>query len=467
MKARLLIPVAMMALLAGACSTGLEELRAQPDGNAVVIDRSDRPLQPSGPVGSDDSKPYVETLELSISAIQQFWTDAMPGAYGRDFQVIPPEKIFAYSSTVEPPACGPGPKPTYRDLAGNAFYCTEGGFVAFDDEGLMPQLYENFGSYAVAMVLAHEWGHAVQDQMGNSNSGAATVLLEQQADCFAGAWTKWLGDGNYPQLPLNEGTLDAALGGLLEFRDEPGTSSDDPAAHGSGFDRVRAFRDGFGSGVDACVDYERNTPPVLQLPFTAGDYETGGNLPYDELATTLFPDLTAWIAREFPSYVEPTAEEYDPAAGQVVCGSTTVSDADADDRSFYCASDGSVRWDGPWLEGINNSTGDFASSLLVGMQYGVALQSQLGESDEQISSEEGVQQRVCLMGAYAGSLVEEFPVPQQHQLTISGGDLDEALTALIAFTDSTQTGATGSSLAFDRIESFQNGVLEGTSSCGF
>lgn len=247
MKTRLIALIAFTAVVAAACSTGLSEQRALtgaapagPGGTSVEIpNREDRPQQPGRPALGENARPYVETLELSIEDIQAFWTTKMPKVFGQEFEPIPNDKIFAYSQNNPPPACGTGQQPSADDLVGNAFYCSEGGFIAFDDENLFPKLYKNFGSYAVAMVLAHEWGHAVQDQMGISGGNVPTVYLEQQADCFAGAWTKWVDDGDSPNLSLSPGSLDAALGGMLEFRDEPGTNPNDPAAHGSGFDRVR------------------------------------------------------------------------------------------------------------------------------------------------------------------------------------------------------------------------------------
>ena len=50
----------------------------------------------------------------------------------------------------------------------------------------MPHLAKTFGTFSVALVLAHEWGHAIQDRAGNDDE--QTVYLEQQADCFAGAF---------------------------------------------------------------------------------------------------------------------------------------------------------------------------------------------------------------------------------------------------------------------------------------
>lgn len=88
-------------------------------------------------------------------------------------------------------------------------------------------------------------------------------------------------------------------------------------------------------------------------------------------------------------------------------------------------------------------------------------------SDDYIGSEDSIKQRACLVGAYSGSLIDESANPTgSRELSISGGDLDEALASLISLSASKQVDESGSSLAFDRIEAFQNGVLDGVNSCG-
>jgi predicted metalloprotease len=52
--------------------------------------------------------------------------------------------------------------------------------------------------------------------------------------------------------PLDVGDLDEATLAVFIARDMPGTPWTDPAAHGSGFERTRAFGDGFQSGAKAC-----------------------------------------------------------------------------------------------------------------------------------------------------------------------------------------------------------------------
>jgi predicted metalloprotease len=135
----------------------------------------------------------------------------------------------------------------------NAFYCGADDYIAWDDESLMPALYDNFGDFAVALVIGHEWGHAVQARAGVT--GPTRFDLEQQADCFAGAWVAWIILEQSPNLTLSPGDLDEAIAGFVAFRDDPETAIDDPGASGSAFARVGAFQDGVISGAQACVPY--------------------------------------------------------------------------------------------------------------------------------------------------------------------------------------------------------------------
>ncbi len=69
-----------------------------------------------------------------------------------------------------------------------------------------------------------------------------------QADCFAGAWARYVQD----QRLLDAGDLDEATFAVFSGRDLPDTPYSDPAAHGSGFERTRAFSDGFKGDPRAC-----------------------------------------------------------------------------------------------------------------------------------------------------------------------------------------------------------------------
>jgi len=148
--------------------------------------------------------------------------------------------------------------------------------VAWDEQELLPKLREQFGAFSPALVLAHEWGHAIQARVGYETY--QTVYMEQQADCFAGAWTAHVANGD-SSLHLDSEDLDTALAGLLQLRDPSGTDGGQDGAHGNGFDRVRAFQDGFEGGAQTCADYQEDAPPVTEAGYTSqADYMNGGDM---------------------------------------------------------------------------------------------------------------------------------------------------------------------------------------------
>src|SRR3954468_911593 len=138
---------------------------------------------------------YSHTVSVAISDIQDFWVTTFPKIYGGRYDPVPSSRIFAGHPGVKLPHCN-GERLSYRDVAGNAFYCLHDNFVAYDDTHLFPELYAHFGPFAVALVLAHEFGHAVQDRAGVESD--RSVVQELQADCFAGAWTDDVAENGSP-----------------------------------------------------------------------------------------------------------------------------------------------------------------------------------------------------------------------------------------------------------------------------
>ena len=68
----------------------------------------------------------------------------------------------------------------------NAAFCYDDETIGWDRGELLPALRKAYGDMGVTMVLAHEYGHAVQHQAGLNNKNTPTLVAEQQADCFAG-----------------------------------------------------------------------------------------------------------------------------------------------------------------------------------------------------------------------------------------------------------------------------------------
>ena len=111
---------------------------------------------PSGEQADPEPLSLEDTVDLSVEDIQAFWKKEFPATFkGRRYEPIPASQIFPYDTTTGFPGCGDA---TPRPYIKNARYCPLDDTVAYDIEGLFPEQYNDFGNFAVAMILAHEWG---------------------------------------------------------------------------------------------------------------------------------------------------------------------------------------------------------------------------------------------------------------------------------------------------------------------
>ncbi len=200
--------------------------------------------EPGGTIGTDgrtefNYDQYQSTIKGTLGLLERYWTETLP-TLGAEYS-SPRAYTYYRSDEGEGPACGQEKAPP-----NNAFYCPAGDFIAWDESGLMIPYYVQGGDFAASFVLAHEFGHAMQARLPRQEE--LGVLRELQADCFAGAWARWVSQ----QKLLAAGDLDEATLAVFIARDVPGTPWTDPAAHGSGFERTRAFGDGFESGAKSC-----------------------------------------------------------------------------------------------------------------------------------------------------------------------------------------------------------------------
>lgn len=195
--------------------------------------------QPGGqPPGGSDAADSPEAAAAVIDAIwRRDWNRYFPGSY------LSPAVYGPYdeSSDIE---CGGEPAPM-----NNAFYCPDGPYIAWD-----PNYLQGGGRNArlfAFKVEAHEYAHSVQDQAGDPYVSEAPEL---QADCLAGAVTAVaVQDGS---LTLQQGDAEALVA-AIEDTGDPSAWAGDPAAHGSGDERVQSFVLGFSHGVPACLPESR------------------------------------------------------------------------------------------------------------------------------------------------------------------------------------------------------------------
>src|SRR4051794_32947419 len=108
------------------------------------------------------------------------------------------------------------------------------------------------GDFAVAYVVAHEYGHQIQDELGlfqQYGQQLPTMAFELQADCYAGTWAKSAQDANR----LDDGDVQEALDAALAVGD---FDEGNPGHHGTPEQRAEAWKTGFDSGdPTACAPY--------------------------------------------------------------------------------------------------------------------------------------------------------------------------------------------------------------------
>lgn len=151
-------------------------------GQGQTADNSD--LARECRTGADANRSAECAVVAQIDSIQDYWTTAYDGYQRTD-------TVF-FSSSV-PTGCGAASSGT------GPFYCPADQLV-YIDLTFFDDLQQRFGAaggvFVDGYVLAHEYGHHVQNLLGTSSQVApgdsgptsGTVRLELQADCYAGTW---------------------------------------------------------------------------------------------------------------------------------------------------------------------------------------------------------------------------------------------------------------------------------------
>jgi predicted metalloprotease len=451
--ALLAIAVGLVSCLAMAC--------AEPARDDLLTIGGDE--GPTAPNASDDPS---EVALQAVDDVTAYWQETYGELYRDDFVEV--SGFYPYGPTTDPPPCGQ-PPPTYEQIAGNAFYCPSDDIIAWDDARLMPTLNQEFGAFTVAIVIAHEFGHAIQARFGADDR---TVDLELQADCFAGAWTARVAARESERFSPDDIDLDKTVAGLIAIRDQPGTDPDDPAAHGSGFDRLAAFQDGYENSAQACVAYAdaNENRRTVEIPFSQEDVASGGNFPLDDEDAPNGEGLFTLVERDLNDYYGHVfgelGREFTPVGDLVVvgrdgtrveCGGETLGLNDLAYAALYCEDENIAVIDGDTLvPALNADIGDFAVASEVAQLWALAAQSQLGVGD----SETAGLQADCLTGSWAAWTFPSDGDDQSETLRMSAGDLDEGIMAFIAY----GTGDGGPSV-FDRAEALRTGFFDGYEAC--
>jgi len=149
------------------------------------------------------------------------------------------------------------------------FYCP-GDQGIYLDTSFFQELASRFGAkgdFAQDYVIAHEFGHHIQNLLGTSEQvarvqrssderggNAASVRLELQADCYAGVWAALNRDRLDPG-DVEEGMTAAnAIGDDTLQRESQGNVVPDSFTHGSSAQRMKWLRKGMETGDPAQCD---------------------------------------------------------------------------------------------------------------------------------------------------------------------------------------------------------------------
>ena len=198
-------------------------------------------------------------LAAGSLVLDEYWTSQMQGYRA-------PQLVIVDGQTGT--ACGTASNQT------GPFYCPPEETVYIDPTffGLLRQQFDaSAGDLAQLYVLAHEYGHHVQqiagimEQHPNNGTGPDSngVRTELQADCFAGAWvgdmTEQVDDNGVPYLqePTQQQIADAinaagAVGDDHIQQQTGGVVNPESWTHGSSEQRQRWFEEGYRGGVSAC-----------------------------------------------------------------------------------------------------------------------------------------------------------------------------------------------------------------------
>jgi uncharacterized protein len=211
------------------------------------------------PIPADD--PDAKFVAKVLGSTEETWAKI----FQNSGQQYPAPKLILFSGQT-PTACGSG------QAAMGPFYCP-GDQNVYIDLSFYPEMKDRFhapGDFAQAYVIAHEVGHHIQNLVGTSDkvqqarqsarneaeANQYSVMLELQADCYAGVWAHHADGANRI---LEAGDVEEAMTAAAAIGDDAlqkqaqGYAVPDSFTHGTSQQRMRWFNQGLNTGdVNKC-----------------------------------------------------------------------------------------------------------------------------------------------------------------------------------------------------------------------
>lgn len=216
----------------------LDEYRVQ-QGAAAEVPAGDCGVVPAGQPGSACDVPYAEpqtggwdvtTLSTYVYGnLETYWIEWFSN---QGWQYVSPTYTVGPNLSSSSSCTG---------ISHGPFYCSDDQRMYLDEPWLQQRL-ANPGDFAVALVVAHEYGHHIQSVIGWDETNE--IPHELGADCLAGVWANTA----YYQGILDDGDIDEGIAVLWTIGDDFLGLPEDEWVHGTSEQRRDAFLEGYNSG---------------------------------------------------------------------------------------------------------------------------------------------------------------------------------------------------------------------------
>jgi predicted metalloprotease len=221
----------------------------------------DTPAQNTCQSGADAEKSTDCATDLFTNSVQDYWSRAYPQEVQGEYEPITTVRFQGSTSS----KCG------QASSSMGPFYCPIDRKVYLDTtffkDMLEGELGAKGGPFAIGYVIAHEYGHHIEDQLGvlgkaRTQKGPKSdgVRVELMADCLAGVWAKSAqqtkdADGQQIITELTPDDIKRAIDAAQAVGDDriqkrtSGQVNTDTFTHGSAEQRVRWFNQGMTGGT--------------------------------------------------------------------------------------------------------------------------------------------------------------------------------------------------------------------------
>ena len=301
-----------------------------------------------------------------------------------------------------------------------------------------------------------------------NKKGTPTLVSEQQADCLAGVYMRWVAEGNSPRFTLSTGDgLNNLLASMISFRDplmsELEYSGEDE--HGSAFERVSAFQFGFTDGASSCaaIDLKEIGQRRGDLPVMLPADQTG-EWPVTEESVRAIVEAMGTLF----SPADPPQLSFDASSA------SDCPDARPSPPASFCPATNTIVVDLPELElmgaqsegenGIGVLSGDNTAYSVLVSRYMQAIQHERGGLV--LDNAEAALRTACLTGVATTKMTQKVTTSDGNTIALTAGDVDEAVSGILT-NGLVASDVNGESVpsGFSRIDAFRVGVLGDEERC--